>query len=84
MQNELLKWCSCSNESECKDLIKTIKIDKNVSLGDFVKANLKINTIAKELEKICELNNDMILLEKLKQIPELTLKYIVTSQSLYL
>ena len=84
MQNELLKWCSCSNENECKDLIKTIKIDKNVSLGDFVKANLKINTIAKELEKICELNNDMILLEKLKQIPELTLKYIVTSQSLYL
>ena len=84
IQTELLKWCSCLDESECKDLIKKIKIDKNVSLGDFVKAILKINTIAKELEKICELNNDIILLEKLKQIPELTLKYVVTSQSLYL
>ena len=43
-----------------------------------------VGSLAKELEKICELNNNIILLEKIKQIPELTLKYVVTSQSLYL
>ena len=84
IQREILDWCSCNNEEECKQLIEYIKIKKNISLGDFVKAILKINNIAKEIEKICEIKNNIVLLEKIKQIPKLTLKYIVTNQSLYL
>ena len=49
-----------------------------------MKAILKINNIAKEIEKICEIKNNIVLLEKIKQIPALTLKYVVSNQSLYL
>jgi hypothetical protein len=45
---------------------------------------LKVNAIAQEFEKICEMTQNMELLEKLREIPRLTLKYIATSQSLYL
>jgi hypothetical protein len=55
-----------------------------VFLGDFVKALLKINNIASELEKMCETTGNMELLEKVSQIPSLTLKYVVTNQSLYI
>ena len=84
IQTEILDWCTCETEEECKKIINSVKHNKNISLGDFVKAVLKINNIAKEMEKICELKNNIVLLEKIKQIPVLTLKYVVTNQSLYL
>ena len=84
IQTEILDWCSCETEEECKKIIESIKLNKTISLGDFVKAVLKINNIAKEMEKICEIKNNIVLLEKIKQIPVLTLKYVVTNQSLYL
>jgi hypothetical protein len=84
IQNDILEWCDAPNEEECKRIIHSIKKMKNISLGDFVKAILKINTIAGEIEKICDITNNIKLLEKVKRIPELTLKYVVTNQSLYL
>jgi superfamily II RNA helicase len=84
IQKELLDWCACETEEQCKKIIDDVKREKNISLGDFVKAILKINNIAKEIEKICEIKNNIVLLEKIKQIPALTLKYVVTNQSLYL
>ena len=84
IQKELLDWCACETEEECKKIIDDVKRLKSISLGDFVKAILKINNIAKEIEKICEIKNNIVLLEKIKQIPALTLKYVVTNQSLYL
>jgi hypothetical protein len=44
---------------------------------------LKINNISSELEQICELTGNISLLSKLKEIPNLTLKYVATNQSLY-
>ena len=84
IQTEILDWCACETEEDCKKIIEAVKRDKNISLGDFVKAILKINNIAKEIEKICDIKNNIVLLEKIKQIPVLTLKYVVTNQSLYL
>ena len=84
IQNDILEWCDAPNEEECKRIIHSIKKMKNISLGDFVKAILKINTIAGEIEKVCDITNNIKLLEKVKRIPELTLKYVVTNQSLYL
>ena len=55
-----------------------------IFLGEFVKAILKINNIAAEFEKVCELLQNLNLLQKIKNIPTLTLKYIVTNQSLYI
>jgi hypothetical protein len=84
IQKELFEWCACETEEECKKIIDAVKREKNISLGDFVKSILKINNIAKEIEKICEIKNNIVLLEKIKHIPALTLKYVVTNQSLYL
>ena len=84
IQTEILDWCACETEEDCKKIIEAVKREKNISLGDFVKAILKINNIAKEIEKICDIKNNIVLLEKIKQIPVLTLKYVVTNQSLYL
>ena len=79
-----ISWCNATNEAECKAVIYNVKVEKNIFLGEFVKAILKINNIGKEFEKVCELMNNMALLEKLKEIPKLTLKYVVASQSLYI
>jgi superfamily II RNA helicase len=78
-----IKWCECNNDLECKQLLQQISLEKDIFLGEFVKAILKINNIVSELEKIAELINDMSLLNTLKQIPQLTLKYVATNQSLY-
>ena len=77
-------WCEASTEIECKKVINTIKSEKEIFLGEFVKAILKINNIALEFEKICESVQNIELLQKVKQIPQLTLKYVATNQSLYI
>lgn len=78
------EWCEASDEIECKNIIIKIKNEKELFLGEFVKAILKINNIAAEFEKICESLQNINLLQKVKVIPELTLKYVVTNQSLYI
>ena len=45
---------------------------------------LKINNMAMEIEKICVIQENLELLSKIKEIPKLTLKSIVTNKSLYL
>ena len=57
---------------------------KQIFLGEFVKALLKINNISSEFEKIAEMSENILLLSKLKEIPNITLKYVVTNQSLYI
>ena len=78
------EWCNCKDEIECKNLIIKIKEEKEIFIGEFVKAILKINNIALEFEKICESLQNINLLQKVKSINELTLKYIATNQSLYI
>lgn len=78
------KWCDCENIQDCKLFIQLLKKEKDISIGDFVKALLKINNISSEMEKIAEHNNDMFFLQNLREIPNITLKYIATNQSLYI
>jgi len=79
----LIRWCDCLNDADCKSLLTEISIDKEIFLGEFVKAVLKINNISAEMENIAELIGDVDLLHKLKRIPPLTLKFVATNQSLY-
>jgi superfamily II RNA helicase len=81
--NYVDKWCYCENVEECKKLLQELADEKEIFLGEFVKALLKINNISSELEKIAEMTGNMALLSKLKEIPTMTLKYVVTNQSLY-
>ena len=81
--NYVDKWCYCENAEECRLFLQKLEDEKEIFLGEFVKALLKINNICSELEKIAELFGNMSLLSKLKEIPIMTLKYVVTNQSLY-
>jgi len=80
----LIEWCNARDETKCHELITDMKTSKELFLGEFIKCILKINNIAKELETVCTLLENFSLLQKVKQIPELTLKYVVTNQSLYI
>jgi superfamily II RNA helicase len=79
----VIRWCDCKNDIECKQLLHDISIEKEIFLGEFVKAILKINNITAEMEKIAENLGDIEFLSILKDVPLLTLKYIATNQSLY-
>lgn len=81
--NYVEKWCDCENIEECKLLLQEIGEKKHIFLGEFVKALLKINNISSEFEKIAELTGNIAFLSKLREIPHMTLKYVVTNQSLY-
>jgi hypothetical protein len=81
--NYVEKWCETENVEDCKFLLQELGADKEIFLGEFVKALLKINNISAELEKIAEMTSNIAFLSKLKEIPNMTLKYVVTNQSLY-
>ena len=77
------EWCKAESVEECKLLLQKISQEKEIFLGEFVKSLLKINNIACEMEKIAEMTGNIAFLSKLKEIPNITLKYVVTNQSLY-
>lgn len=81
--DDVYNWCNSKNEEECIKVINNIKQTHKIFLGEFIKAILKINNIASEFEKICEQIGNIELLSKIKEIPRLTLKYVVTNISLY-
>jgi superfamily II RNA helicase len=82
--NYVEEWTQCEDVDECKLLLQKIEYEKGIFLGEFVKAILKINNIASEMEKIAEMIGNIEFLSKLKEIPVLTLKFVVTNQSLYI
>jgi superfamily II RNA helicase len=81
--NYLEEWCESEDINMCKELLQKIAAEKEIFLGEFVKALLKINNISSEIERIAEMIGNIELLSKLKQIQSMTLKYVVTNQSLY-
>jgi hypothetical protein len=78
-----MKWLDLEDEGSCKIFIRDELSAKSISVGDFNKAMLKIVTIAKEFTGIAEMLSDVALLHKLGQIEGGLLKYVATSQSLY-
>jgi superfamily II RNA helicase len=78
-----IRWCDCASDVDCKILINEISLNKEIFLGEFIKAILKINNITSEMEKVAELLGDMEFLSLLREVPQLTLKYVATNQSLY-
>ena len=81
--DEIQEWASLDTETECKYFIQTKIHDKEISVGEYTKAVLKISTITKEFINIAEASGEIEFLHKLKQIEPKILKYITTSQSLY-
>ena len=81
--NYVDKWCDCQDVESCKIVLQEMDEEKQIFLGEFVKALLKINNISGEMEKIAEMTGNIAFLSKLKEIQNMTLKYVVTNQSLY-
>jgi hypothetical protein len=81
--NYVDKWCDCQDIESCKLVLQEMDEEKQIFLGEFIKALLKINNISGEMEKIAEMTGNIAFLSKLKEIQNMTLKYVVTNQSLY-
>jgi superfamily II RNA helicase len=81
--NYVEDWTKCEDVEDCKLVLQRLASEKEIFLGEFVKALLKINNIGAEMEKIAEMIGNIEFLSKLREIPILTLKYVVTNQSLY-
>jgi superfamily II RNA helicase len=84
IMNYSMEWAKCNDINECKYVLQQMYSEKEIFLGEFVKALLKINNISSELEKVAELIGNIELLHKLREIPAKTLKYVATNQSLYI
>lgn len=82
MVNAFIKWCSCVDENECKVFIAEELKSRGIPLGDFTKGVLKISAVCKELANVANIPVD--LMHKLSCVDDILLKYIATSQSLYL
>lgn len=82
--NYVMEWCDAENVEECKLVLQKMAKEKEIFLGEFVKALLKINNISSEMEKIAENMGAIAFLSKLREIPIMTLKFVATNQSLYI
>ena len=77
------QWVNSTTETDCRLIKKKIKEEKDISLGDFSKALLKISTICKELYTMAIELQHIQFAHKLSMVDGLLLKYVVTNQSLY-
>jgi superfamily II RNA helicase len=55
----VIKWCEYASDIECKALLQEIALEKDIFLGEFIKAILKINNITAEMEKVEEMIGDI-------------------------
>ena len=75
--------CSAETNAECKAVLRSAYDNANISTGDFVKALMKIIKLSKELLSGAESTGDLTMASVCKEVPQLLMKYIVTSHSLY-
>jgi superfamily II RNA helicase len=78
-----MRWFRCTDEVECRIFLFDLHSILGVSVGDFNKAILKISTIVKELSGMAESHGQLGCLHLLSQMDAGLLKYVATSQSLY-
>ena len=81
--SSITNWCSCASEFDCKLLIETQLYERDISIGEFTKAIMKVSAIVNELINMCESTNNIELLHKLSGIDNMILKFITINQSLY-
>ena len=77
------EWCDCENEGQCRLFLQKLDDNKQIFLGEFTKAIMKIMNITREMQKIAEMNHRVDFLATLKEIPPLIMKFVATNQSLY-
>lgn len=83
IMNTMIEWCNATTEIECKKIIQNLQINKEVFLGEFVKSLIKITNIIREIKQVAAISCNVELENKLEKCNEKILKYIITTQSLY-
>ena len=78
------KWIHVKNIDESLFFLEELNEKKGISTGNFIKYILQLNNLCSELENVAEYLGDMDFLLKLKEVPEKTMKFIITNQSLYI
>jgi superfamily II RNA helicase len=79
---KIAAWTTMETAPECDGLLLELS-DTGMFTGEFIKAILKLNALAKELSAVCDVHNFVELKQKLDKIPELTMKHVVSNVSLY-
>jgi hypothetical protein len=82
--DDVIEWTLCEDEGQCMATLQQLYLMKGISVGDFVKALLKISVLARELANLSEKLGQIELKSKLTDIDTLILKHVATNQSLYL
>ena len=83
MVDDMMEWCECKTDTDCKGFIQRMKLERGISIGDFSKSVMKIVTIARELSAMCTYSEQVEFQYKLSQLEPMVLKYITIAQSLY-
>jgi superfamily II RNA helicase len=83
MMELVMEWSSFQTEEECRVFLQTKLCEIGISIGDFIKGILKLVAITNEWILVCEEMGQIECKYKLSQIETLLLKYIATTQSLY-
>jgi len=83
MINPMMEWSNLQDEHQCKYFIQTRLHELELGLGDFCKGIIKINSIVRELTKLCMSIGRSDAYEKMVGIEEMLLKFVATNQSLY-
>ena len=78
-----MKWCELTEEVDCKAFIQGEVGGRGISIGEFTKAMMKIVVVAKEWCNACEYAGWIELKHTLTGIESMILKYVLTTQSLY-
>jgi superfamily II RNA helicase len=76
-------WAKSEDSERCQHLLKDMG-QWDIFIGNFSKAVLKICNIACELENVCKITNKYDLLKKIKEIPDILQKFMITNSSLYI
>lgn len=76
-------WCNAVTNQDCREVIWTVNSDTGISTGDFIKSIMKIIKLSKELMSGAELTGNLIFASICTEVPKCLLKYLATTQSLY-
>ena len=76
-------WGKSEDSVRCQQLLKDME-QWDIFIGNFSKSILKICNIAFELENVCKITNKYDLLEKVKKVPGVLQKFMITNSSLYI
>jgi superfamily II RNA helicase len=79
----IVKWMEAETSEDCKWILQQLE-EKDIFLGEFTKAVLKIIAITNELVTAGQQIEDFVLVKKAQNIAKGLQKYIVTNQSLYI